>query len=120
MRQYTTSEGTTALLKDESVDMEGAHAPSVDPIIDAAGPLYAPTEQALVITSAADGTHSEGSLHYPESGRFEGGQALDLRIWHLPDPAQVAKELQQKLGPQYDVVYHEPGHDTHIHVERDV
>lgn len=111
MREYTTSQGTTALLKDDSVDMERAHAPSIDPIIDAAKELYEPTEQALVITSAADGTHSEGSLHYD-------GKALDLRIWHLPDPGSVAERLQEKLGPDYDVVYG-PSHDTHIHVEYD-
>jgi len=115
---YTTSQGTTAQLKDDSVDMEATHAPSVDPIIDAAKPLYEPTGQALVITSAADGEHSQGSLHYPQTGQFDGGQALDLRIWHLPDPAATAKQLQQKLGPEYDVVYG-PNHDTHIHVERD-
>jgi len=108
---YTTSQGTTAQLKDDSVDMEATHAPSVDPIIDAAQPLYEPTGQALVITSAADGEHSQGSLHYD-------GKALDLRIWHLPDPAATARKLQQKLGPEYDVVYG-PNHDTHIHVERD-
>lgn len=113
---YTTSEGTTALLKDASVNMEGTHKPSVDPIIDAAQPLYEPTQQRLVITSAADGKHSTGSLHYPESGQFEGGQALDLRIWNLPTPAQVAERLQQKLGLDYDVVHHE---GSHIHVEFD-
>jgi len=114
--QYTTKSGTTAKLKDDSVDMEQAHSPSVDPIIDAAKPLYEPTEQDLVVTSAADSTHSEGSLHYPTSGQFEGGQALDLRIWRLPDPAQTAERLQEHLPSEYDVVLE----DTHIHVERDL
>lgn len=117
MRQYTTSAGTTALLKDNSVDMESAHAPSVDPVIDAAASLYEPTEQALVITSAADGEHMSGSLHYPQTGRFDGGQALDLRIWHLPEPGAVAEDLQSRLGGEYDVVHHE---SSHIHVERDL
>lgn len=116
MRQYTTSNGTTALLKDESVDMEATSAPAVDPIIDAAKPLYEPTEQALVITSAADGKHSEGSLHYPHNGSEDGGQALDLRVWNLPAPQQTADRLQQKLGRDYDVIYE----GTHIHVEKDI
>ncbi|MCS3827449.1 hypothetical protein GGP85_002919 [Salinibacter ruber] len=89
--------------------MEGTDPSAVDPILDAAKPLYEPTEQALVITSAADGKHSTGSLHY-------SGEALDLRIWNLPTPAQVAERLQQELGPDYDVVHHE---GSHIHVEYD-
>ena len=109
MRQYVTSEGTTALLKDNSIDMEGTDPSAVDPIIDAAKGLYGPTQQRLVVTSAADGKHMQGSLHY-------SGEALDLRIWNLPTPAQVAERLQQKLGLDYDVVHHE---GSHIHVEFD-
>lgn len=115
MRTYVTSQGTTALLKDGSVNMEATEPSAVDPIIDAAKPLYEPTEQRLVITSAADGVHSKGSLHYPENGS-EGGQALDLRIWNLPDPQRTANELQRELGADYDVVLE----SDHIHVEMDM
>jgi hypothetical protein len=111
MRTYTTSAGTTARLKDASVDMEGTVPSAVDPIINAASQVYEGTPQRLVITSAADGTHMDGSKHY-------SGEALDLRIWHLPDPAAAAEELQRRLGDDYDVVYG-PNHSTHIHVEYD-
>jgi hypothetical protein len=61
-----------------------------------------------VVTSANDGQHMDGSKHYDD-------QALDLRVWHLPDPAHTARRLQRTLGEDYDVVYE----DTHIHAEYD-
>jgi hypothetical protein len=105
---YTTSSGTTAHLKDDSVDMAGTVPTAVDPIIEAASQVYEDTPQRLVITSAADGRHMDGSLHYE-------GKALDPRIWHLPNPSGAAGELQRRLGADYDVVYE----GTHIHAEHD-
>jgi len=109
VRQYTTAAGHTARLKDDSVEVEGTWAQ--ERIIDAAAPLYEPTDQELVITSGSDGQHMTGSLHYSD-------EALDLRIWDLDDPARVAAELQAKLGEDFDVVFG-PSHDTHIHAEYD-
>lgn len=125
MRQYVTSEGTTALLKDESVDMEGTHKPSVDPIIGAAKPVYSGLGYELIITSAADGEHSTGSLHYTETGRFDGGQALDLRCaqWHgypKEDRLEIEQRLEERLPNEYDVVGESGGHNSHIHIERDL
>ena len=121
---YTTSEGTTALLKDASVDMEATHRPSVDPIIGAAKPIYNRLGYELIVTSAADGDHSTGSLHYPESGQFDGGQALDLRCaeWHgypREDRLEIERRLEESLPPEYDVVGESDGHTSHVHVERD-
>jgi hypothetical protein len=52
-----------------------------------------------------------GSLHH-------AGLAVDLRVKHLANPdlaATIAQEIQEALGPGYDVI----GHNDHIHVEYD-
>ena len=61
-----------------------------------------------IITSALDGTHSRGSLHYV-------GFALDYRIRHLESGAaeMIVNDIKQALTDEFDVVL-EP---THIHVE---
>lgn len=67
-----------------------------------------------IITSARDGSHKEGSLHYD-------GMALDFRTRHLSGgyTGQVAQDIAQKvrecLGAQFDVVLER----THLHVEFD-
>jgi len=76
MHTYTTEAGTTAHLKDDSVDVESVNDAVLNEIVDAAAPLYAGTPQSLVITSAADGEHMDGSLHKADNGTLEGGQAL--------------------------------------------
>lgn len=62
----------------------------------------------LVVTSAIDGKHSRGSLHYV-------GQALDLRIRHMTEgePEKAAVALRARLGKDYDVILE----SNHIHVE---
>lgn len=63
----------------------------------------------LVITSANDGKHRPDSLHYR-------GLALDLRTWQISGrEQQVANELQQVLGDDFDVI----AEANHIHVELD-
>jgi len=125
VRTYTTSSGATAFLKDQTVDMEATHRPSVDPIIDAAQPVYSDPGYELVITSAADGDHGDTSLHYVDSGQFDGGLALDLRCaewWGYPkqDRLEIERRLEDRLSDQYDVVGQSDGHTSHIHVERDL
>ena len=65
-------------------------------------------DKELVITSALDGTHSPGSLHYY-------GYALDLRTRHLEDKEveKFADNLFQRLSSNYRVIRH----STHLHVE---
>lgn len=63
-----------------------------------------------VVTSARDGEHMEGSLHYE-------GRAIDLRHRQMPDGAKrlICDELIATLGSDWDVVLE----DTHIHIEYD-
>lgn len=61
------------------------------------------------ITSAFDGTHQPGSLHYV-------GRALDFRRWDIETSATlVCADLRKELGPDFDVVLE----SDHIHVEFD-
>ena len=64
--------------------------------------------QELVVTSALDGTHSAGSLHYY-------GYALDFRSRYFSeeDKIIVSNKLRKRLGSDYDIIVHK----THIHVE---
>jgi hypothetical protein len=67
------------------------------------------------ITSANDGKHSDGSLHFDN-------RAFDIRIKNIlgstefPSAAKTwAERIQHALGADYDVVLE----DDHIHVEHD-
>lgn len=64
----------------------------------------------VVVTSANDGTHMQGSKHFTDD-------ALDLRVWRLSrlDQTNVVAFLQITLGRDYDVV----DERNHIHVEYD-
>lgn len=67
--------------------------------------------QELVVTSALDGVHSAGSLHYY-------GRALDFRInYFTPEEADHAADMLRRAlpGNKYDVVRE----TTHIHAEFD-
>jgi hypothetical protein len=59
----------------------------------------------------------EGSLHYD-------AKALDLRVWDLGDHEEVAREIQARLGGDYDVIaeWRVEGDGevpSHIHAEHD-
>lgn len=112
VRTHTTEDGRTVQLKDDSVDV-GSLAPGVlDRVVEAARPAYAKRQnlENLVVTSAHDGTHSEGSLH-------DDGLAVDLRVWGFSDAQarRVTTAIQEQLGRKWDVVYE----STHIHIEYD-
>lgn len=103
-------------LKDDSVDLAETEVQEV--MIQAAAREYAAEPQRLVITSANDGKHSEGSLHYED-------EALDLRVWQLDDHEKTASRLQDRLGSLFDVIAEWRESDehgwvpSHIHVEYD-
>ncbi len=84
---------------------------SMQPVFVEAEAIWRNHGHELVITCGLDGEHSAGSLHYY-------GLAVDCRTNYFnPDvAAKVAKELQDALGADYDVVLEA----THIHVEYDV
>lgn len=110
---YTTSKGTSARLKDSSVDMSCLVTSVTDPIIDAASMVFGSLGYEVVITSACDGTHSAGSLHYE-------GKALDLRCsvawgFSTADCQAIEAMMAERLGTGYDVVLE----STHLHVEYD-
>jgi len=67
-----------------------------------------------IITSASDGEHSRGSLHYL-------GLAIDLRVKHIPHDRikkDVANMIRARLGKEFDVVLEGLGTPyEHIHIE---
>jgi len=67
------------------------------------------------ITSGADGQHKKNSLHYK-------GLAWDFRIWGVSDPGALARRLRlmlKSIDECFDVVYGDPAHRDHIHIEYD-
>lgn len=63
-----------------------------------------------VITSAIDGKHSRGSLHYV-------GLALDFRTNNMPsgELPRIRDKIAARLGENFDVVLEK----DHLHVELD-
>lgn len=95
-------------LKDRSVELNGLHI-SMLKALDVAMRAYRIRGfDPLVVTSARDGQHREGSKHY-------AGKAVDLRVWGLSNPSVVASDIQEALGPDYDVIFE----TDHIHIEYD-
>lgn len=76
-------------------------------IIPKAGHVYRDVgANRLVVTSINDSKHMTRSRHYD-------GDAVDLRIWGLTAPADVAKRLAAVLGPSYTVIFEK----DHIHAQ---
>lgn len=70
-------------------------------------------DEGVTITSALDGEHSAGSLHYY-------GLAVDFRTryWSPEVACKVYHQLKKRLreiSTHFDVIFHK----THIHVEHD-
>ena len=96
-------------VKDDTVNIWGLALP-MQRVLKEADELWREHGQELVVTSARDSMHSAGSLHYY-------GLAVDLRNHYFPENVkrQVAHDLQDILGGDYDVILH----STHVHVEYD-
>jgi hypothetical protein len=64
--------------------------------------------KTAVITSAKDGRHKRGSLHY-------SGNAIDLRTRHLVagEPEKILLLLREWLTDEFDVILEK----DHIHLE---
>lgn len=105
-------------IKDDSVNLWGLQ-PEMQPVLKWAEGIWESFIHGdLVITSARDGIHSAGSLHYY-------GYAVDLRTWDS-EGEQISMEIKQEMAKilrlhlaeyssNYDVIIH----STHIHVEYD-
>lgn len=94
------------------VKMGIPHSAMVLAIVAVGGVLHNNYGVPCIITSMADGKHSDNSLHYDM-------QAFDIRTKHLPpgvSPEQVAADIRGVLTDEWDVVVE----DTHIHIERDL
>ena len=99
----------TLHVKDRSVNIIGLDI-KMRPVLIAAEKVWNELGQRLVVTSARDGYHSAGSLHYY-------GYAVDLRSRYFTSEEKVeaCDRLRDLLGSDYDVV----NELTHIHVEYD-
>ena len=82
-------------------------------VIQVAEGIWTGESKTLVITSAMDGTHTNGSAHYR-------GQAVDFRTNTLPPERvkPVIAALRTALGPDFFVLYEGEGtSNAHAHVE---
>lgn len=94
-------------IKDSSVKIHGLQIQML-PVLKNAGHIWKDMGEELVVTSARDGIHSAGSLHYY-------GYAVDFRSRYFSRRGVgiVANRLRDTLGSDYQVIVH----STHIHVE---
>ena len=105
-------------VKDDSVNIWGLDI-KMQPVLKHAHALWEEhIGVEMVITSARDGIHSPGSLHYY-------GFAVDIRTWdkqgnQINDEARfnLATVLQDALH-LYSKFYEVFPHKTHIHIEYD-
>ena len=70
-----------------------------------------------VLTSGIEGEHGWSSEHFK-------GDAADFRTRHIDsieEKRAIAREIDEALGVDFDVVFHEPAGEVaeHIHVEYD-
>ena len=101
-------------LKDDTVNIWGLQEP-MRWVLKHADKIWEDAGYELVITSARDGIHSAGSLHYY-------GLAVDMRNgvnWGFVDEhrIQMIDELTTKLA--FDPAYQLINHRSHLHVEYD-
>jgi len=72
-------------------------------------------DQSCMLTSAIDGSHKMGSLHYR-------GRALDFRTKNLPEfeKDKLVSELKSRLTADFDVLLENRNEDNeHLHIEFD-
>ncbi len=82
--------------------------PEMNFLIQVAERVWAKQGVDLWITSCFEGNHMKGSKHYL-------GEALDFRRRNLENPEKAARELQERVGPSFQIILER----THIHGEYD-
>jgi hypothetical protein len=91
------------------VDLSGLR-PEMLVALQVASEVFAQEGHRCTVTSARDGKHNAGSLHYV-------GLAVDLRTStagiERPEARRIVSILRSRLGAQYDVV----AEYDHIHIE---
>jgi hypothetical protein len=94
----------------EGVIMQGLHI-SMRPVMIAVGEVWRSLGETACVTSALDGSHSDGSLHYY-------GFALDFRTRYFNDQqiTRARNTLVNRLPQPYDVVTE----GNHMHIEFDI
>lgn len=95
-------------LKDETIKLDGLSYEMLAAILCCMTIWKKHGMESVTVTSANDGDHIDGSLHY-------SGNAVDLRSRTLPDAIGMCDELRTKLPLSYDVLIY----PTHIHIEYD-
>ena len=78
--------------------------PKIEDALQLIEQAYKEFNTELVVTSARDGKHMTGSLHYE-------GKAIDTRTWSVLN--NLVRRIKALLGPDYDVVLEA----DHIHLE---
>ena len=89
----------------KGVDVRGLH-PKMWELVYLILPIFDSKGVDLVITSALEGNHSYGSLHY-------SGMAIDTRKRNLPFANEVFNLIMDIVPKAYDCVNEE----THFHFE---
>jgi len=88
--------------------------PEIYLILPTLSAIFAHFKRDCVITSANDGKHKDGSLHYKDL-------ALDLRSKHLLDLDEknaLKNALSERLGIKYRVLFENIGTDNeHYHIQ---
>jgi len=89
------------------VQMNGLMLP-MRKVLIAVESIYKRMGYDTVVTSALDGTHSAGSLHYY-------GYALDFRTRHVAADkiSALVDDVKKALGPNYFVLFE----GDHLHVD---
>lgn len=86
-------------------------------MLDVVEKAYHEHSMDCVLTSAAEGRHSRGSLHYVSL-------ALDFRTNHISTEARkdmIVGKIKQALGPDFDVLLEGRGTvNEHLHAEYQV
>ena len=95
-------------LKNATVNLSGLCIETIHAIMQCLYVFKKLGYSTMTITSANDGDHKTRSLHYE-------GRAFDVRTRNVTDVFALRDEIQELLGPDYDVILEV----DHIHVEHD-